>query len=158
MIRPRSSVDELQTRRTVPASADSAPPPSGPPPLLALLDHSLLQFLLILVGVGAFVAAGWNAPRHREIRELERRVEEQSAIRLEGQKALEEERRWYDGIETDPRVESELLQHVRSSHQAICDTIEKERELSDEIEAQLKTVCADFAAKFTAGGADSAAA
>jgi len=85
---------------------------TAPPSLLALLDIPFLQFLFLLIGICAFIAAGWNSPRERQLQSLERELHEVEGLYHELLQSTDESARWYHAIETDPRVEKELLEKV----------------------------------------------
>jgi len=85
---------------------------SAPPSLLALIDLPFLQFLLLLIGISALIAAGWNSPREQQLQSLERELHEAEGLYRELLQSTDDASRWYHAIETDPRVEKELLEKV----------------------------------------------
>jgi len=78
-------------------------------PARRLLDLGLLNFLLVLIGTSSLVAGTWNARRHVEIAELRGARDRLERERGDLVRAIEDERRWYEGIENDPLLEKELL-------------------------------------------------
>jgi hypothetical protein len=81
-------------------------------PTRRLLDLGLLNFVLVLIGTSSLVAGTWNARRHVEIAEL-RGVRDRLERERNGlETAIRDERRWYEGIETDPLLRKELLERL----------------------------------------------
>lgn len=79
-------------------------------PNIAIFRLSFLRFVLLLTGVTAGVVATWNADRHRQVDALQSELGRLERIRSELEIGLASDRRWYDGLERDPRVERELLE------------------------------------------------
>jgi len=81
-------------------------------PVRRAFDLGLANFLLVLIGTGSLVAGTWNARRHVEIAELRGVRDRLERERFDLGRAIEEERRWYEGVEADPLFRRELLERL----------------------------------------------
>ena len=73
---------------------------------------SFLRFLLVVAGVSAGVVGTWNVDRHDRVDSLREELRRKESLSFELRHALAEERKVYDGLATDPRLEMHYLEHI----------------------------------------------
>lgn len=99
--RPRSH--SRSPSRGAPTGAPAAVPGSFVRTLRAF-DGSLAQFLLVLIGGTCLIASAWNAERHHDVVVLDSRLERLERERDALLELADEEFRYHEAIDRDPRV------------------------------------------------------
>ena len=77
---------------------------------LPIFQLGFWRFLMVITGLVAGVFGTWNLPRQESLDGLHQQLEALEQQRAELVRGAEEDRRWYDGIAEDPRVEAFLLE------------------------------------------------